>query len=233
MIELTHSVSPICSRHFPTLGQWRALRLLSEAWLAACSEGEDVWQLAVEIDELRALDLSNTDLRCLIRWGYLEHAQERTTAGASQRLFQSVHSLMLPKRSCFVITAKGREAASEYGSNENEGAAKAAGEPTAVPCSLAKVPYWDGQARQLRWQGYLIKEFRRPAVNQERVLTALEEEGWPKQIDDPLPPTPGIDPKARLHDTIKSLNRHRLSRFVCFRGDGRGMGIGWMIIQRA
>jgi hypothetical protein len=78
----------------------------------------------------------------------------------------------------------------------------------------------------------LIKAFHRPAVNQERVLAALQEEGWPPRIDDPLPPTGGIDPKARLHDTIKVLNRHHLYRIIHFAGDGKGRGIQWIIVKR-
>jgi hypothetical protein len=58
-------------------------------------------------------------------------------------------------------------------------------------------PRWDGQLWQLWWQGFLIKAFHRPAVNQEIVLATLEEKGWPKRIDYPLPPVAGIDPKGR------------------------------------
>jgi hypothetical protein len=50
-------------------------------------------------------------------------------------------------------------------------------------------------------------------------------------LDDPLPQTPNIDPKVRLHDTIKHLNRHHLRRGICFRGDGRGWGVRWMVAE--
>lgn len=53
-------------------------------------------------------------------------------------------------------------------------------------------------------------EFRRPAINQELLLAALEEEGWPTRIDEPLSRTPDIDPKVRIHDAIKALNRCHL-----------------------
>ena len=33
----------------------------------------------------------------------------------------------------------------------------------------------------------------------------------PPRIDDPLPPSQNVDPKRRLHDTIKRLNRHQRS----------------------
>ena len=56
---------------------------------------------------------------------------------------------------------------------------------------------------------------------------AFEEESWPPRIDDPLPPSPNIDSKKRLHDTIKSLNRHQKQRCIRFMGDGRGTGVRW------
>jgi hypothetical protein len=85
----------------------------------------------------------------------------------------------------------------------------------------------------LCWQNNLIKEFRRPAINQELVLAVLEEEGWPPQIDDPLPPVDNIDPKVRLHDTIKGLNRHHMYQIIHFRGDGTGRGIRWFFVTRS
>jgi hypothetical protein len=55
----------------------------------------------------------------------------------------------------------------------------------------------------------LVKAYRRPAPNQELVLAAFEEEGWPPQIDDPLPGSYELDTKQRLHDTIVRLNRNQ------------------------
>jgi hypothetical protein len=66
--------------------------------------------------------------------------------------------------------------------------------------------------------------------NQERIIAAFEEEGWPRRIDDPLPPHPEQDPKHRLRDTIKSLNRHQVNRLLHLTGDGTGQGVRWQII---
>jgi hypothetical protein len=73
----------------------------------------------------------------------------------------------------------------------------------------------------------LVKQFRLPALNQELILAAFEEEAWPPHIDDPLPNALGQDPKQRLHDTIKRLNRHQVNRLIRFRSDGTGSGIIW------
>lgn len=217
----------------PSSWQWKALRLLSEAWRAAQAKGCNVWQFAVEIEELRAEDVSNTDLRCLLCGGYLEHARECTRAGSPRRLFQPLNALVLPKRTCFVLTAKGWQAASAFAAEKAALGLAMPHEGPALPSSRPPVPHWDAEARRLWWQERLIKEFRRPAVNQELVLAALEEEGWPLRIDDPLPQTPGIDPKMRIHDAIKALNRHHLHRIIRFGGDGSGRGIQWFLMERS
>jgi hypothetical protein len=72
-----------------------------------------------------------------------------------------------------------------------------------------------------------VKRFRLPARNQELVLAAFEEEGWPPHIDDPLPSRLDHDAKQRLHDTIRRLNQHQINRLIHFRGDGRGCGVLW------
>lgn len=226
------SNSSVSSSAHLTVRQRKALCLVREAAEAAGKEGLDVWQFAVEIDRLHALDLSNTDLRYLLCWGYLEHAQERTITGSHQRLFHPLRTLALPRQTCFVLTAKGLELTSEPSVEKDVGVIALAGDSTALPCSLPQVPRWDGQLRRLLWQSCLIREFHRHAPNQELVLTALEEEGWPAYIDDPLPHAPGVDPKLRLHDTIKSLNRNHLQRILRFGGDGSGLGIRWFPVQR-
>jgi hypothetical protein len=62
----------------------------------------------------------------------------------------------------------------------------------------------------LSWKGVLVKRFRGPAANQEALVAAFAEEGWPPRIDDPLPPAAEMDPKTRLRDTIKALSRNQL-----------------------
>jgi hypothetical protein len=92
---------------------------------------------------------------------------------------------------------------------------------------LTERPKWDEQRRQLRVGRVLVKEFKLPSPNQETVLMAFEEEGWPPRIDDPLPPVAQLDPRRRLHDTIKALNRKQKRDLIRFRGDGSGEGIRW------
>jgi len=89
------------------------------------------------------------------------------------------------------------------------------------------LPRWDAMRRELVVDGQIVKRFRLPAVNQEAVLTAFEEEGWPARIFDPLPPQLSRCSKRRLNETIKALNRSHLARIIRFRGDGTGEGVLW------
>jgi hypothetical protein len=96
---------------------------------------------------------------------------------------------------------------------------------------LANRPHWDSATRQLRVGDVVIKEFHQPAENQVTLLTAFEEEGWPPRIDDPLPPSGGIDPKERLHEAIRRLNQHQITPKIRFAGDGTGRGVLWRLLD--
>jgi hypothetical protein len=79
----------------------------------------------------------------------------------------------------------------------------------------------------------LIKRFKWPAENQERVLDEFEDNGWPSHISDPLEFHDRICPKRRLHDTIKCLNRKQINGLIKFCGDGTGMGVLLQIVTEA
>src|SRR5205807_1210480 len=102
------------------------------------------------------------------------------------------------------------------------------GDPPAV-----RSPLWDPALRELRWEGLLVKRFRLPAPNQEAILAAFEEDGWPARIDDPLPRDGRCDPHDRLHETLKGLNRNQRHRLIQFGGDGTGMGAIWTPLAAA
>ena len=203
--------------------QRQALGLLEEAWNAAEQQGRAVWQFAVELHQFHALGLSHTELRLLLCEGYLEHARERIGAAGTERTFHRLGALSLPPETCFVLTAKGWEAIHENA------------KPRLVTLSLPAprdVPRWDDLLRQLWWKDLLIKHYHTPAENQERVLQAFEEDGWPVHLDDPLPARSDVEPKVRLHDTIKALNRAQQNRLLHFRSVGNGKGICWEKVVR-
>jgi len=96
--------------------------------------------------------------------------------------------------------------------------------------SLDLKPAWQARRRELRVGESLVKKFRVPAGNQELILSAFEEEGWPAYIDDPLPMKSEIAPKQRLRNAITRLNGNQLARILRFHGNGNGDAIGWQLL---
>ena len=89
------------------------------------------------------------------------------------------------------------------------------------------VPDYDADHRELRWRGQLVKRFGQPAPNQEAILIAFQRAGWQRAIDDPLPADPDVDPRDRLHDAIKNLNKQKPRQVLRFRGNGSGRRVLW------
>ena len=73
----------------------------------------------------------------------------------------------------------------------------------------------------------MVKQFRRPAQNQQMILDAFQAADWPTHLVDPLPLRAAHCPKRRLHDAIKCLNRCQRVAAIRFSGDGSGRGVLW------
>lgn len=222
------------------------LEVLWKAAKYAHNASVDMWNLAVEIDEIRGAGLASSDLRWLIAKGYVEHATEIDAESTDQRSFETLHRFRFTDASCFVLTNLGIEFArlgllEPLRATSGDGVEAADSPPlNCVNDSTAhqavkggdpsgQVPRWDSARREL-WLGRtLVKRFRVPAPHQELVLTVFQEDDWPERIDDPLPPQPAIDPKRQLHATISSLNRHQKQALIHFTGDGTGTGVLWEI----
>jgi hypothetical protein len=202
------------------------LSMLHEAEVRALERAVDRWQFAVEAAELRAAGVRHTDLRWLVSEGYVEHAEEKTKPKDKSRVFLPLGSLAFGPNACFVLTGRGAELV-QLSPGTPEPDAEGTRAPSSFPREAAARPRWDAERRALTLNGSLIKQFKLPAVNQERILAAFEEEGWPVRIDDPLSRTYQIDPKTRLHESIKGLNRHQNLPLVRFSGDGTGQGVLW------
>jgi hypothetical protein len=206
---------------------------LLRAYECAQDVGCDLWDFALEVRELRAAELTNSDLRWLVCKGYAEHAREVTLPGEDCRSFRRVKGLTFTKRTCFVLTKRGVSFLRQL--RETAGAVTQKRREEVASRVMAKVPdavpHWDSDLQELRVNGEVVKQFKVPAPNQEIILAAFEEEGWPPRIDDPLPPNAEQDPKRRLHDTINSLNRNHKVELIRFLGDGSGQGIRWSLIS--
>jgi hypothetical protein len=182
------------------------------------------WDFAVEIAGLHAAGLTNSDLRWLACKGYVEHAVETTLAGSEARTFEREGRLTFGPATCFVLTESG--AAFLRGS-----AAPADGPADRKGSARPGSPHWDAARRLLCVGGKVVKQFRVPAANQELILAAFEESGWPPHLDDPLPPVADLECKRRLGDAISRLNRNQRHRLIRFRGDGSGRGLRWELLR--
>ncbi len=193
-----------------------ALAHLLEAHDAARIAKQPKWEFAVELHALK--EISHSEVRCLICQGLVEHAVESTRNGSKRRVFSKPAGLHFIAASCLVLSDKGVKAGRAL-------AEKTMQTQTNSPPRDA-IPAWDGRCRQL-WLGeVLVKEFRQLARNQEAILAAFQEEGWPPCIDDPLPGVAGQDASERLHNAIKRLNI-QLVRLLRFSTDGTGQGALW------
>lgn len=225
-----------------------ALGSLLEASKYADQTGCDCWEFAVELDGLVKLDLSLNDFRWLVRNALVEHRREVTLESDDGRAFRPSGDLTFPDRTCFVLTVKGIALARQVCGSVAPSVAQPSGvdfersngparESNGAPHSIRQSssgqlrPCWDPDRRLLRFNGVLVKHFKWSAENQEAILSAFEEEGWPSRIDDPLPPHEEQDSKRRLSDTIKCLNRKQDNSIIHFRGDGTGEGVVWEFIE--
>jgi hypothetical protein len=212
----------------------QSLRLLLEANEYARRVDSDPWEFAVDILYFRRLGLTENDLRFLVRLRICDQAREVTLPTDDGRVFQSTGSLSFTEQTCFTLTNRGIAAAELADASSAD--ASSAIRPTISaprfdpPCAIGasrQQPIWDSNCRTLIFAGQMVKQFKLQAINQERVLSAFQEECWPMRILDPLRPHPSLDVKRRLSDTIKCLNRRQANSLIRFRGDGTGEGVLW------
>ena len=203
------------------------LQVLQRALQSATDHQRDPWDFSIEISELTNLGIGKHQLRVMVCQGVISHKRETTVTGQNYRSFDPEQDVVLSERSCFVISETGMHQLESTVSRKEPLMRKPhfKTKDLAVNDSPNGAPVWDQKRRELRLGDVIVKRFKWPAGNQEQVLQAFQEEGWPAKIDDPLPPHPNICPKRRLHDTIKCLNRRQINGSLKFRGDGTGQGV--------
>lgn len=219
--------TPTCSLE-PRLQH--GIKLLLQSYHYATMLERDLWDFPVDIQDLLSAGWTRNDVR------YLTYCELVTFKSRSQLHCSDEccvnGRLLAVDELAFVLTEKGVAIAQQFsvGMAENNSVSGpehllASVDSSMAPASMA--PKWDIDRQELRCEGRLVKQFKLPSPNQETVLMAFEEEHWPPRIDDPLPPNPDMDPKRRLNDTIKSLNKNQKYRAIRFMGDGSGRGIRW------
>lgn len=227
----------------PLNGLWTGLGLLWQTYIYARSSGADLWDFALETKTLYETGLSVSDLRWLVARKFAEHGQEISVYGSPHRAFHTGSGFYFEPTTCVVLTAAGadfaakvlQEAPAEFVGVGHTGRGRSAAmirprqdEPDTVSESVMK-PRWNISRRELSVAGQLVKRFRVPAQNQELILCAFEEEGWPDCIDDPLPMTSDRDTQTRLHDAINRLNGRQANPLLRFHGNGNGTGVSWEV----
>lgn len=247
------AADPARSRTVPIDDNARvALGLLRQAFTCAEDAGADLWDFALEIGKLFEAGLTISDLRWLVAKRFARHGQESSVYGGPHRSFRRGEGFFFDQTTCVVLTPSGAAFVDQF-LNEPvvspqsipliETALLAGGETAALKngsladhhrngtTPLAVKPCWNAARRELRLNGRVVKRFRVPAQNQEMILAAFEEEGWPDHIDDPLPVSDDIDPPTRLHDAINRLNGCQSHRLIRFSGNGTGTGVSWQLRQ--
>jgi hypothetical protein len=210
-----------------------ALTLLLRAYDYAQEVDCSPCDFAVDFQTLRAHGLTKIDLKWLELKGYVQCSANRTPGERANETSPPPGSRKPAEDTQVILTDAGAAAVRSGLARVAEGNDRV--EPSAVPAQGMLtgehlVPRWDPVRRELWVGNQLVKRYRQPAPNQERILTAFEEEGWPEYIDDPLPPEPAHDPKYHLHVTISNLNRNQLFRCLRFCGDGHGQGVRWQLL---
>lgn len=210
----------------------KTLFTLLEAFEYAEDTESGIWDFAISIQHIDELGVTETDLRWLVKKGIIDHAREITSEGDDGRQFQSTGNLTFYRDTNIVLTSEGvlaaRAVVNGY-TNQPDSDSPIRTSNTFSNNQIGKkaIPLWQSETREL-WVGkVLVKHFKWRAPNQEIILSAFEEEGWPLRIDDPLPQLPELDPKRRLSDTIKCLNRKQVNAVIHFHGDGTGEGVTW------
>lgn len=218
-----------------------SLHILLDAYLYAVDVQRSVWDFAVEIETLRQSGWTNSEFRWLVCKGYVLHAIETTPIEAASRSFRhprKTPGLNFPSKTCFTLNESGFRFALDVLDHRPVAPLDSPSPPARTRVEsesspLRRHPKWDRERQELRVGAVVVKQFKVPAANQERILAAFEEDGWPVRIDDPLPPASEQDPKRRLHDTINSLNRNQKRQLLRFIGDGTGQGIRWEFVSPA
>lgn len=90
----------------------------------------------------------------------------------------------------------------------------------------AAVPHWDEDARELRFQGKVVRVVKRPrqAHNIVKILQAFEAARWPPRIDDPHGRKSSDETRRR---DVSNLNLGLDTSLMKFECDGDGTGFLW------
>ena len=196
-----------------------AIRLLVEAASFAANIGCDRERYAVEIVEFKRVAASHESLRWLCDNGYALHLSETTQTVDPERSFNVVPPTVLSERSCWVLADDGVDFANSFllRFSVNTSDTDISPQQGLEESTNGQTPHWDDQNGELSLGRVVVKRLISTATFQRLLLQALQEEGWPSSIDDPLPPGPEGDATLRLRSVIRGLNASQLANLIRFK----------------
>jgi hypothetical protein len=201
------------------LSLWQASQLAVDA---EC----DIWDFAVELDELRTLGANVSELRWLLARGIATQAGELPPGVHGRRRFAAPSRWMVMPNSCFVLTESGLNWARQLAERIDPARIRLPSVSSTANGNPSR-PFYNDVRNELVFGDEVVKRFRTPAFNQQAVLAAFQILAWPDRIHDPLPPSGELCPRRRLSETIRALNRRQMRTIVRFSGDGSGLGVLW------
>jgi hypothetical protein len=200
--------------------------LLASRWVAL-ARGWHPYQITVPWTRLREYGATDSLLLWMFYFAHVDHLLPAAGGRRCNSRLEPCKSLIFREASCFALTDLGDRFACEF----LEAIFDKSVDDFRIAWDKLKLgklkPCFNREQRLFTWGEHLLKRFRQPCANQEIILCTGEELHWPDWFDDPLPRRKGHNPKVRLHDTIKDLNRRQLGYLIHFKGDGTGMRVGW------
>jgi hypothetical protein len=201
------------------------LQRLLRSWFFARDLKCDIWDFRIDCPTLNQLGLTNIDLKWLIHKGYI--TGRGTDSSSSVKSRRSTRRTKRKSDTDYVLTELGATMAIRLCMGQTYLESIAPTEVRHEEVGTVPHPHWNKRTRELSFGNQVVKRFRVPAVNQARILSAFEEEGWPPSILDPLPQSPNIDVKSRLHSAIRRLNDCQQQHLIIFFGNGNGDAVCW------
>ncbi len=206
------------------------IRLFLKALREALDYAHDLrtsrWEFAVEWDAMRRFGVTPSDLRWLAGRGLIESRLEVTQLSSPQRSFQPCQPMMLSKRTCFVLTDAGEEllAGVRPLGGVRLGAEWPECDSPSDTSADAMLPQWDHDRLELRVGSTVLRQFKLPSADEERVLAAFEELGWPHRIGCPL--SAGGE-YQRLVECVAALNWRQRQPLLHFGCSEQGLEVSW------
>jgi len=94
-------------------------------------------------------------------------------------------------------------------------------------------PKFDKGRRVLTVHGTFVRQFRRNAENQIRILESFQDQRWPPWIENPFGRPGPTDPRHRLSDAVADLNNDQELKLIHFWVEKGTQRVSWELTEEA